>query len=152
MLLICIFLPTSMWMHPAPAYHLGPMRVGLREPVGINPLCRVASHALFGPWMTQRIATGAERPDSTNTALRHKRNLPKHRKISPRLANRPHCDPDEVQRIITTDHTDIHGWCFAPTFLLSVSIREIRGQNSRRGTSISRITATNQQDQITRSR
>ena len=32
--------------------------MGLREPVEIYPLCRVASHALFGPWMTQRIATG----------------------------------------------------------------------------------------------
>ena len=47
-----------MWMQPAPAHHLGPMRMGLREPVEIYPLCRVASHALFGPWMTQRIATG----------------------------------------------------------------------------------------------
>lgn len=52
------FCTTSMWMQPAPAHHLGPMRMGLREPVGIYPLCRVASHALFGPWMTQRIATG----------------------------------------------------------------------------------------------
>jgi len=37
-----------MWMQPAPAHHLGPMRMGLREPVETNPLCRVASHALFG--------------------------------------------------------------------------------------------------------
>ena len=48
---------TLMWMQPAPAQHRGPMRKGLREPVGINPLCRVASHALFGPWITRRIAT-----------------------------------------------------------------------------------------------
>ena len=37
-----------MWMQPAPAHHLGPMRMGLREPVETNPLCRVVSHALFG--------------------------------------------------------------------------------------------------------
>ena len=37
-----------MWMQPAPAHHLGPMRMRLREPAWINPLCRVASHALFG--------------------------------------------------------------------------------------------------------
>jgi hypothetical protein len=37
-----------MWMQPAPAHHLGPMRMRLREPVGTGPLCRVASHALFG--------------------------------------------------------------------------------------------------------
>ena len=39
---------TLMWMQPAPAHHLGPMRTRLREPAWINPLCRVASHALFG--------------------------------------------------------------------------------------------------------
>ena len=69
---------TLMWMQPAPAHHLGPMRMRLREPVGTNPLCRVASHALFGPWMTQRIATGAERADSTKNHRRHKHNLPNH--------------------------------------------------------------------------
>jgi hypothetical protein len=37
-----------MWMQPAPAHHLGPMRMRLREPAWTNPLCRVASHALFG--------------------------------------------------------------------------------------------------------
>jgi hypothetical protein len=39
---------TLMWMQPAPAHNLGPMRMGLREPVETNPLCRVASHDLFG--------------------------------------------------------------------------------------------------------
>jgi hypothetical protein len=39
---------TLMWMQPAPAHHLGPMRMRLREPAWTNPLCRVASHALFG--------------------------------------------------------------------------------------------------------
>jgi len=34
-----------MWMQPAPAHHLGPVRMGLREPVETYPLCRVASHA-----------------------------------------------------------------------------------------------------------
>ncbi len=38
---------TLMWMQPAPAHHLGPMRMGLREPVETYPLCRVASHALL---------------------------------------------------------------------------------------------------------
>jgi hypothetical protein len=157
-------------MQQAPAHHLGPMRMGLREPVGIDPLCRVASHALFGPRSRSGSPPGAERSDSTKTARRHKRNLPKHRTISHRLANRPHCDPDEVQRFQTTDYTtggeaedgrpppfpmlpsNIHGWCFAPPLLLSVSIRVIRGQNYQRGTFISRITATSQQDQITRPR
>jgi hypothetical protein len=37
-----------MWMQPAPAHHVGPMRMGLREPAWTHPLCRVASHALFG--------------------------------------------------------------------------------------------------------
>ncbi len=37
-----------MWMQPAPAHHLGPMRMRLREPAWTDPLCRVASHALFG--------------------------------------------------------------------------------------------------------
>ena len=40
-----------MWMQPAPADHSGSVRMGLREPVETNPLCRVASHALFGPWL-----------------------------------------------------------------------------------------------------
>jgi hypothetical protein len=39
---------TLMWMQPAPAHHLGPMRMRLREPAWTTPLCQVASHALFG--------------------------------------------------------------------------------------------------------
>jgi len=140
-----------MWMQPAPAHHLGPMRMGLREPVETNPLCRVASHALFGPWLRSGSPPVPDRrklPESADLASGNFRNAGK----SGRLADRPHCGPGEVQRILTTDHTDIHGWCFAPTFFLSVSIRVIRGQNSRCGTSIPRITATSHQDQITRSR
>ena len=49
---------TSMWMQPAPAHHLGPMRMRLREPAWTNPLCRVASHALFCLVMPQRIGIG----------------------------------------------------------------------------------------------
>jgi len=36
------------WMQPAPAHHMGPMRMKLREPAWTDPLCRVASHALLG--------------------------------------------------------------------------------------------------------
>jgi hypothetical protein len=47
-----------MWMQPAPAHHLGPMRMRLREPAWTDPLCRVASHALFCLVMPQRIGIG----------------------------------------------------------------------------------------------
>ena len=45
-------------MQPAPAHHLGPMRMRLREPAWTNPLCRVASHALFCLVTPQRIGLG----------------------------------------------------------------------------------------------
>jgi hypothetical protein len=140
-----------MWMQPVPADHAGPVRMGLRDPVGTSPLCRVASHALFGPWLrggSPPVPDRRKLPESTAIASGNFRKPGK----SHRHPDRPHCGPGGVQRFLTTDYTDLHGWCFAPIFFLSVSIRVIRGQNSRRGTSILRITPRSRQHQVIRSR
>ena len=72
---------TLMWMQPAPAHHLGPMRMRLRKPAWTNPLCRVASHALFGPWLRSGSPPGAEQPQVTRNAPLRKRKLPETPKI-----------------------------------------------------------------------
>jgi len=74
-----------MWMQPAPAHHLGPMRMGLREPVETNPLCRVASHALFGPRLrsgSPPVPNGLKLPEPPRNASGKLRNARTHRLVS----------------------------------------------------------------------
>ena len=74
-----------MWMQPASADHSGPVRTGLREPVGTGPLCRVASHALFGPWLrsgSPPVPDGHKLPESADHASRNFRNSAKCRLVS----------------------------------------------------------------------
>jgi hypothetical protein len=74
-----------MWMQPAPAHHLGPMRMGLREPAWTNPLCRVASHALFGPRLrsgSQPVPNGLKLPESADLASGNFQNARTHRLVS----------------------------------------------------------------------
>ncbi len=74
-----------MWMQPAPAHHLGPMRMGLREPAWTNPLCRVASHALFGPLLRSGSPPMPDRrklPESADLTSGNLRNARTHRLVS----------------------------------------------------------------------
>jgi hypothetical protein len=143
-----ILLRTSIWMQPAPAYHLGPVRMGLREHAWINQLCRVASHALFGPWMTQRIATGAGQAKATRIHRHRKRKL--QRKLQNSPADGHLCHPGTLEdgkpritRMCTNgaSHVPSSNSCLFVKFV-------VRNYPAF----ISRMTATNQQDQITRSR
>jgi hypothetical protein len=55
--------------------------MGLREPVGTSPLCRVASHALFGPWLRGGSPPRAGQAQATRIRRHRKRKLPNARKI-----------------------------------------------------------------------
>jgi hypothetical protein len=121
---------TSMWMQPAPAHHLGPMRMRLREPAWTNPLCRVASHALFCLVIPQRIGIRAGRRAETTKTRRG---------VEPKVLERPENLRVHLARKALCD-AGTSGKAHAPS------------PPRQRGTSISPISATRQQDQIGRSR
>jgi hypothetical protein len=109
-------------MQSAPADHAGPVRMGLREPVGTSPLCRVASHALFGPWLrggSPPVPDRRKLPESADLASGNFRNAGR---------CRPAAGTDnDASQIGELNHGlhGIHGLCSALLYSPSVSIRVI---------------------------
>jgi hypothetical protein len=121
-----------MWMQPAPAHHLGPMRMRLREPAWINPLCRVASHALFGLWLRSGSPPVPDRRKLPESADHASGNFRKAGKCCAVGGRGQRWEPDRGK----WNHGlhGIHGLCSALPSSPSVSIRAIcvvRGQSFR---------------------
>ena len=111
-----------MWMQPAPAHHLGPMRMGLREPVETNPLCRVVSHALFGlgGWGPgpPRLVERRDAAETGPTPQAKNPGRPKNRRRA--LAGRPGAASDKSARLMPNSPLPVtapssRGSCPKPT-------------------------------------
>jgi hypothetical protein len=75
-----------MWMQPAPADHGERCVWDSANRKRTNPLCRVASHGLFGPWLrsgSPPVPNGHKLPETADLASRNFRNSAKCRLVSP---------------------------------------------------------------------
>lgn len=70
-----------MWMQPASAHHLEPLRVGLGKPETDQSALPGCIPRLVRSLVAQRIATGAERPQATRNSPLRKRKLPEIREM-----------------------------------------------------------------------